>query len=328
MGVQGRRRWAQYGAALILVAVGFGARCGLTPVFGANHAYTAFYPVVLIAAYAFGVGPACVVALVSGAVGYWFFASPVYELKFDADSLTSLGFFAMTSSSTIYLMAGMSKAVAETKIAQAQAERLAHAHTALFRELNERVTNHLQLVAALLQLQARDEPDLAVRKALGEASARTMLISKTHRTIAGEGGELLDFDAFARQLLDASLSARAHPPVRVEFEQGGLWLSSEQATSVAIVLLECLNARLSSDDPGVMRIGLRADRGMGKLKITEIEKALDPISPTGPSLIDAMVEQLRGRFSSRSAAEGRVSELTFPLERGYGARVTSDATLH
>ena len=325
---QGRQRWAQYGAALVLVAVGFGARCGLQPVFGANHAYTIFYPVVLIAAYAFGVGPACVVAVISGALGYWFFATPIYALKFDADNLTLLGIFALTSSSTIYLMGGMSRAVAETKVAQAQAERLAQAHAALFRELNERVTNHLQLVAALLQLQARDEPDAAARKALGEASARTMLISKTHRVIAGEGGELLDLGAFARQLLDATLSARSHPPVRVEFEQGGLWLSSEQATSVAIVLLECLNARLSSDDPGLMRIGLRADRGLGRLRITEIEKALDPIAPTGPSLIDAMVEQLRGRFSSRSAAEGRVSELTFPLEYGHGGQGLPAPTLH
>ncbi len=328
MSGQGKQRWAQYGAALVLVAVGFGARCGLQPVFGANHAYTIFYPVVLIAAYAFGVGPACVVAVISGALGYWFFATPVYALKFDADNLTLLGIFALTSSSTIYLMGAMSRAVAETKIAQAQAERLAQAHAALFRELNERVTNHLQLVAALLQLQARDEPDAAARKALGEASARTMLISKTHRVIAGEGGELLDFGAFARQLLDATLSARSHPPVRVEFEQGGLWLSSEQATSVAIVLLECLNARLSSDDPGVMRIGLRADRGMGKLRITEIEKALDPIALTGPSLIDAMVEQLCGQFSSRSAAEGRVSELTFPLEGGHGGQWLAAPTLH
>ena len=325
----GAKRWAAYIAALGLAMVGFSARYALQPVFGANHAYTAFYPVVLVAAYAFGARPAILAATVSAVLGYWCFAAPIRMVKLDPDSLTSLGFFALTSSTTIFLMQSLAKAVAATREAQGRAEQLAQAHASLFSELNERVTNHLQLVAALLQLQARDEPDAAARKALGEAAARTMLISKTHRSIAGEaGGELLDFDAFARQLLDATLSARANPPVRIEFEQGGLWLSSEQATSVAIVLLECLNARLSSDDPGVLRIGLRADRGVGSLRITEIERPLDPLSPAGPSLIEAMVEQLRGRFSSRSAAEGRVSELTFPLEGGHGQRQAVERTLH
>ncbi|HJV40628.1 histidine kinase dimerization/phosphoacceptor domain -containing protein [Caulobacter sp.] len=325
---RGMKRWATYAAALGLAMLGYVARLGLQPVFGANHAYTAFYPVVLVSAYAFGAGPAILAALVSATLGYWCFAAPAHAVKLDADSLTSLGFFAVTSSSAIYLIHGLARAVAATREAQARAETLAKAHAALFGELNERVTNHLQLVAALLQLQARDEPDAAARKALGEAAARTMLISKTHRSIAGEGGELLDFDAFARQLLEATLSARANPPLRVEFEQGGLWLSSEQATSVAIVLLECLNARLASEDPGVMRIGLRADRGIGSLRIIEIERPLDPIAPRGASLIDAMVEQLRGRFSSRNAAEGRVSELTFPLEGGHGQRRALEATLH
>lgn len=318
-------RWAGIVAALGLTLVGLAARYGLQPLFGQSHVYTAFYPVVLLAAYAFGAVPAAVAACVSAALGYWCFDAPVHSVKFDADSLTSLAFFVLTASATIVLIHSLVKAVAATRDAQARAEQSAQAHAALFGELNARVTNHLQLVAALLQLQARDEPDAAVRQALGEAAARTMLISKTHRCIAGEGGELLDFDAFARQLLDATLSGRANPPLRIELERGGLWLSSEQATSVAIVLLECLNARLSTDDPGVIRIGLQADRGIGHLRITEIERPLDLIAPAGSglgalSMIEAMVEQLRGRFSSRSAAEGYVSELTFPLEGVPGAR--------
>lgn len=79
-----------------------------------------------------------------------------------------------------------------------------------------------------------------------------------------------------------------------------------------------------------MRISLRGDRGMGKLRITEIERPLDPLAVMGANtaMIQAMVEQLRGRFSSRSAAEGRVSELTFPLEGGaHGLRQTP-STVH
>ncbi len=328
-------RGGAYAATLALVLAGVGLRLAMDPLFASNHAYTVFYPVVILSAYFLGGRPAILAALLSATIGYWRFDRPIYGIKTDIDSLTSLAFFMMTSGVAIYFITGMARAVVEKTAAQAKAERLAQAHAALFGELNERVTNHLQLVAAVLQLQARDEPDQAVARALGEASARTMLISKTHRSLAGgnlagEGRELLDFDAFARQLLEATLSNRNHPPVRIEFEDGGLWLSSEQATSVAIVLLECLNARLAADDPGLMRIALRGDRGMGKLRIIEVERPLEPLGtrPRGGSLIEAMVEQLRGRFSSRSAAEGRISELTFPLEGGaYGLR-ESAATMH
>jgi two-component sensor histidine kinase len=324
-------RVGAHAATLGLVTIGFAARWLLEPVFGAAHAYTVFYPVVLVSAYFLGGRPALLAMGLGAVIGYYRFAGPQYQIKTDLDSLTTLAFFLTTSSVAIYFITGMARAVAAMKVAQAKAEGLAQAHAALFGELNERVTNHLQLVAALLQLQARDEPDKAVAKALAEASARTMLISKTHRGLTGEGGELLDFDAFARQLLDATLSARENPPLRIEFEHGGLWLSSEQATSVAIVLLECLNARLAAADPGLMRIALRGDRGMGKLRITEIEQRLDPLDARRrgeTSLIDAMVEQLRGRFSSRSAEEGRVSELTFPLEGGaYGLRA-APSTVH
>ncbi len=324
-----------YGATLGLVLIGLGTRWALDPVFASNHAYTVFYPIVILSAYFLGGRPAILAAAMSAMIGYWRFDRPAYEFKTDLDSLTSLMFFVMTSSVAIYFITGMARAVAEKTAAQARAERLAQSHATLFGELNERVTNHLQLVAALLQLQARDEPDKAVARALAEASARTMLISKTHRSLTGEGGELLDFDAFARQLLDATLSARKHPPVRIEFEDGGLWLSSEQATSVAIVLLECLNLRLAADDPGLMRIALRGDRGMGKLRITEVERELAPIGLERggiergrASLIEAMVEQLRGRFSSRTADEGRISELTFPLEAGAHGVRGGPATVH
>jgi len=328
-------RAGAYGATLGLVLTGLATRWALDPVFASNHAYTVFYPIVILSAYFLGARPAILAATMSAMIGYWRFDRPAYAFKTDLDSLTSLLFFVMTSSVAIYFITGMARAVAEKTAAQAKAERLAQSHATLFGELNERVTNHLQLVAALLQLQAKDEPDKAVARALAEASARTMLISKTHRSLAvgslaGEGGELLDFDAFARQLLDATLSARKHPPVRIEFEDGGLWLSSEQATSVAIVLLECLNLRMAADDPGLMRIALRGDRGMGKLRITEVERELAPvgIERGRASLIEAMVEQLRGRFSSRTADEGRISELTFPLEAGaYGVR-GGPATVH
>jgi hypothetical protein len=334
MGLHPARRQAGiYGAALLLVATGFCARLALTPVFHASHTYTVFYPVVIVAAYFLGARPAILTAVLSGLLAYWCFDQPEFQLKADVVSLTSVFFFALTTSVSIYFITGMARALTDLAQARGRAEDLARSHAGLFQDLNERVTNHLQLVAALLQVQARDERDGALSRALAEASARTLLISRAHRSLGGEGMETLDFDAFARQLLDATLSARGNRMVQVEIDKQGIRLPLDQATSVAIVLLECLNARLQLNTPAALRVRLRGDDRETTLEVSEVYD--EPGVHTAIDLqrypIDAMVEQLGGRFSFRSDAEGAVSALVFPrpgVPVAAGAEIPLSRTLH
>lgn len=305
---------ARYGATLALVGLGFAGRLALAPLFGDSHTFTVFYPVVILTAYFFGAGPAILSAGVSAGLAYWFFAAPAHAWKWDVANLTTTLLFAFTATVSIYFITGMARALDQLAAARARAEALARSHAELFGELNERVTNHLQLVAALLQLQARDEADQSLSKALAEASARTILISRVHRTVAGEADKTLDFDVFARQLLDATLAARGHPPVQVEIEQQGVRLPLDQATSVAIVLLECFNARLQQNTPALMRVRLRETDQEATLEVAETR----PRGEDLPELdlkrqsIEAMVEQLGGRFSHRSDDDGALSALVFP----------------
>jgi hypothetical protein len=95
----------------------------------------------------------------------------------------------------------------------------------------------------------------------------------------------------------------------------GAQLTLDDATSVAIVMLECLHARLQLDTPAVLRIGLRRDEQEAKLTISEFGQT--GAAPTAPDLrlylIEAMVEQLGGRFSSKSDDDESISELVFPI---------------
>jgi two-component sensor histidine kinase len=326
-------RRGPYLLALTLVLLGWGARAALGPVLGFDHSYTVFYPGVILAAYFLGARPAALTAVLSAACGYWFFAHPVQAWKADPSGLTTLAFFALTSSVSVYFITGMGRALKALAAERVRAEALAHSHATLFQELNERVTNHLQLVAALLQVQARDEGDPALSLALAEASTRTLLISRVHRNLAGDDHRALDFDAFARQLVEVTLAARGNPPVRVDLQRGGLLLPPDQATSVAIVLLECLNARLDDDSPAALRIRLAGDDRELVLEIAESGGGFErPVAdPFGP-IVEAMVEQLGGRFTVRLEPEGPVRALTFPrlaAVRGLSQPTTLQAaTLH
>lgn len=313
-------------AAVALALIGYGARESLDRLFAGAHTYTAFYPMVILSAYFLGRRPAILTAVCSAALGYWCFARPTFAWKADFSNLASLTFFAITSSVAIYFITGMGRALKDLSAAQARAEGLAQSHAELFRELNERVTNHLQLVAALLQLQARDEADGEVSRALAEASARTLLISKVHRNLAGDAGQTLDFDAFARQLLQGALEARGRPPVSVAVQEAGLKLPLDQATSVAIVLLECLESRLQAGAPGALEVSLRGRGGEAVLSVREADgPAVTPADPPlRRDLIEAMVEQLGGRFTFRAGPLGAVSELVFPRN----PTACAAATLH
>jgi two-component sensor histidine kinase len=157
-------------------------------------------------------------------------------------------------------------------------------------------------------------------RALAEASARTLLISRAHRGLTGQLEQTLDFDAFARQLSDAALAASGDSEVRVVIEPCGAQLGLDEATSVAIVLLECVQARLQAGAPGLLRVGLHRDAGQARLIVAETGAGGERPDAADRRLylIEAMVEQLGGRFSSRVDPGQIVSELTFPVAGASG----------
>jgi two-component sensor histidine kinase len=302
-----------YAAAVGLVCAAFIVRWAIHPSFGYTHAYSAFVPMILITAYLFGARPALLAAILSFGLGFTFFASPAPWFGPNVRTLASLGMFVMTVGVAIYFITGMGRALRDLAAERARAQALADSHAELFRELNERVTNHLQLVAAVLQLQARTEQNRAVSSALAEASCRTLEISKVHRSLTSDQNEALDFQTFAAQLLKNTLEARGQSTSGIVLDAAGVRLTPDQATSVGLVLLECLNSRLRGAGDGSIRIHMRGDDKEVRLEVCRSLDSAEPyIRPASPYLVTAMVEQLSGRFTERSDAEGATLELVFP----------------
>lgn len=302
-----------YFAAVGLVGAAFIVRWAIHPSFGYTHAYSAFVPMILITAYLFGARPALLAWALSFGLGMTFFASPAPWFGANVRTLASLGMFVMTVGVAIYFIDGMGRALRELAVERARAQTLADSHAELFRELNERVTNHLQLVAAVLQLQARTEQNRAVSSALAEASGRTLEISKVHRSLTNDQNEALDFQSFAAQLLKNTLEARGQSTSGIILDAAGVRLTPDQATSVGLVILECINGRLGAGGEGSLRIVMRGDDKEVRLEVCRsIEEAEPSIRPASPYLVTAMVEQLSGRFTEREDADGSTWELVFP----------------
>jgi len=78
-----RPSWQRYGAALVVIIIGWIARELLTPAVGPTSLpFIFFFPAVAMAAWYGGLGPGIASAVVAALVGSWFFIDPAHSLQY------------------------------------------------------------------------------------------------------------------------------------------------------------------------------------------------------------------------------------------------------
>ena len=143
-------------------------------------------------------------------------------------------------------------------------ERALLSKDATIREIHHRVKNNLQTVAALLRLQARrlDEPGASA--ALAEAERRVGAIAVVHDLLAQASSEEVPFDAVADRLVTmVRHTSSADFGARTIDRRGSFGeVSAEQATALAMALVELLANGVEHGDDGVELRSHRDDRGL------------------------------------------------------------------
>lgn len=313
-----------------LVAAAFLVRMPMTSVLSGSLAYSAFYPAVILAAYAFGRGPGIAAAVVSAGLAYWCIVQPAYHWKAAPHVVAGFVFFAITCSVIIVLITGLTGALKAVSRELGRAQAVADSHAGLFRELNERMSHHMRLVAGVLALQAKGEPEPQVADSLKKAMERSLMISRVHRELGGRGEEAVAFDDFAAALARAVCVARDQAVERVAVEPSGVTLPVEEATSLGVALAECLSALFDVGVAGQLRIRVDARGRQAEVAISQTVEGSPEggalVSVTNGYLLRAMTEQLGAAVALRADAAGSALVLSMP----HAGRVTADAaaTLH
>lgn len=286
---------ARYATALGAALVMLGARGVLDPVLGPGAYYFLHYPAVILIAYALGFGPSALAIVVAGLGSYLVFAQPGPGLKSDAYANLRVLLFMTSALALVFLVARVRERLDALQAGVSKASAQSQSQADLFREYAERVSSHMQLLSALLQLKARDEaaPDYA--RVLMNAASRTMLLSRLHRSFASDDGGLVDFSAFAERLADSALEACGRPPLIIAID-GELSLLPEQAVSLALILLEYINVRARNATPGYLRISLSSIDDEAVMTIAEDHPPTIAESPPSAHLIGALAEQMGGKL--------------------------------
>jgi len=175
--------WRGYALAVVAFLVAFGLRYGLAHWFPPGFPYLTFFPAVVLVAFYAGLRPAILTATLSGLSAWWFWIGPP---GFDLGVATAvaIGFYAFVVAVDIFFIVGMDKASAKLAREVERSNALAESRDVLLREVQHRVSNNIQVVSALLKLEARAAVDPGAKKALTDASARTGLVARIQRSLA------------------------------------------------------------------------------------------------------------------------------------------------
>jgi two-component sensor histidine kinase len=308
------------GVALFLLAFGLNTS---SPWVSDHYPYLAYFIASLLSCYIVGLGPANMVAVFSAVAAYFTFRSSGMFVSTAHNPISAGGAVLFLLLICNWMLGSLKLSRDRLAVERERYARLAESREVLYRELQHRVSNNIQIISGLLMLQGQAVGDTEAKRALNEASARIGLIARIQRQLHDQTGEPTPFRRFAEELLTDAIAASGVPGVKVEIEGGEDPLHEDQATPVSLVLLECVNNALehgyASGLGGVVRVNLTKAEGRMLLSIIDDGKGLPEDFDTqvgkslGLKIVRTMAAQLNGVFSIASAASGAVCRLEFPL---------------
>jgi two-component sensor histidine kinase len=314
---------ARYGLAVLATVAGLVIRLAVENWIPPGFPYVTFFPAVVITAYFAGLRPAILCGVLSGLAAWWFFIPPVHSFQLTAPTIVALVFYVFVVAVDIFFIDGMRQAMRQVSAERERYARLAESRDLLYRELHHRVSNNLQVVGALLRLQAAGVTDGDARRALSEAGGRIEVIARIQRELHNQVGDPAPFSDFARALLDDA-SAAAGARITLTLEGGEAPLHPDQATAVTLVMLESFNNALEhafENGEGAVRVALDQTGSQHVLTVADNGKGppegFDPAQSKslGLRIVRAMAGQLSGRFEMSRLEGWTICRLSYAPSR-------------
>ena len=221
------RAWLGDLVALGATAAALGLRLAVDDVLPPGFPYLTFFPAVILTTFFCGLRAGITCATLSGLSAWYFFLPPSTGFILSAQSGLALAFYVFIVAVDIGLIHIMHTASVRLRHERAVTAGLYEQQRTMFQELQHRVANNMQFVAALLTLQKRrvgNDPQAALA-ALDEARIRLETISRIHRRLYDPSRISLPVGQYLQELCGDLLDATGArnivclvdvPPVRFD----------------------------------------------------------------------------------------------------------------
>ncbi|MET0248307.1 MAG: DUF4118 domain-containing protein [Sphingobium sp.] len=287
-----------------------------------GYPFVTFFPAVILASFLFGVRPGVYAALLCGILSWYWFIPPRMAFAFDRGTMIALAFYTAVVAVDILLVHFMQRANYHLSAERERNRLLADNRELLFHELQHRVSNNLQVVAAMLALQRRHVADESAARALDNAAARTALIGRISRALYDPLGAGQGMEAFLCTLTTDIMAASGRSDIAVSCQApAGLSLETDVAVPLALVVAEAVNNAIEhgfAARGGAIALTLRQEAGATILTVADDGAGLAPdFAPVDGSLglriAQSLAAQLGGRFMLEPGADGgAVARLELP----------------
>ena len=312
-----------YALTLLFCAAAMMLRYAAEPLLPTGYPFVTFFPAVILASFLFGVRPGIFAAVLCGSLSWYVFIPPFYGFGFNPAVAVAMLFYTGVVTIDILLIHFMQRANFNLAVERERSRALAENRELLFHELQHRVSNNLQVVAAMLAFQRRHVDHDDARKALDDASGRVALVGRISRALYDPSGQGQDIAAFLPRLTADVVEASGRDDVTVTTTAPeGLVIEPAIIVPLALIVAESVSNAIEHGFPdraGQVDVVLEHQGGALSLRIADNGQGLPPGFQVGAGdsmglrIAHALAAQLGGRFAlTPGVAGGAVARLDLP----------------
>ena len=232
------------------------------PLLPPGFPYVTFFPAVIITSFLFGVRLGSVSALLCGLLAWYYFIPPVGGFTLTQGAGFALGFYVFVVATDLALVHWMQTANRQLAREREVSRSLAATRELLFRELQHRISNNLQVAAALLTMQKRRLVDPDAKEALDEAGRRLALIGRISRQLYDPSGAAQPLLPFLGELCRGVIEASGRTDILLHVSGDDiLRLDPDSAVPTALIVAEAVANAIehgfAQSRAGQIEIGVR-----------------------------------------------------------------------
>ncbi|MBC2666202.1 DUF4118 domain-containing protein [Novosphingobium flavum] len=295
----------------------------------AGFPFVTFFPAVIASAFFFGLWPGIVSAVLCGLLSWYLFVPPVHSLSLAGGAGAAMALYAFVVVVDITLVHLMQRTFRQLDLERETSRQLADHREVLFRELQHRIGNNLQMVGALLSLQKRHVTDEEGRAALDEAGRRLRLIGQVQRQLYDPSVNRLGLGPFLGEITRDIVSSSGEARIEYVIEGGeGVAINPDSAIPLALIVAEAIaNAIEHGIGPvgkGMLRLSIEHGNGHFLVHIENDGQPLphnfDPaaFNSLGLRLANSLAAGRGGAFSLAPGGLGTRATVTMPLVAAPG----------
>lgn len=320
--------WARYGLTTLLVLSALAVKLWLWPYF-AGYPFLFFYLCIIASAALFDHGSGILSVVLSAAVADYFFVAPRYSVMIEGSENTlAWVLFAVVGLIIATVIEAMHVAVQRLQEVNGELAAANRAKDLLMREAAHRVSNDLQILGALVDIQMRTTDEPTARAALASTANRIRLLGRVQQRLRlSKTIAVVDTHEFLEELckdLQETLIGTRPIALRLDIERHDL--PQQRALAVGLIINELLTNALKYGFPdertGIVNVDFSRHEDEFRLSVRDngigIATRAGAVGGTGfgHRLLRSMAAQLGGRseINSNACAGGTVASVHFPVD--------------